>query len=118
MGHRLFFSEVQSAAEVTAYLNVAARTAHLREVFNRGIGFALDLLGVAARAFNEAYGAALFVSKHCRKHMHRFDELVVVRQGNRLRLRERLLEFGREFILSHVSEFPSVESLKRTRTDV
>jgi hypothetical protein len=44
---------------------------------------------------------AIALTQHCEQNMHRLDVLIVVADGDRLRVGECFLEFRRQFVESH-----------------
>jgi hypothetical protein len=99
---------LQQLDQVTAGLHrlVAARPmAHLRQVAGGGVHGRGQRGGVGAGAVEQRLGA-IGLLQHGRQHMGRLDVGVVARNGQALRVAQRLHEGRGEFVLSHVKEPP------------
>src|SRR5690606_1666890 len=96
----LFVGARQYGLQLAADLDVAVGALHLRQGADRRVDVGNDAVDRHAGARQQAARAAVVVRKQGGQDVHRFDIGVVVTDGQALRIRDRLLELGREFVES------------------
>ena len=93
--------DVEQLVEIVAEQHLAGRSFHLRRPIERGREFRAQLGDIGARLLEQwTRGAALLVEQR-RHQVHRLDVLIVATDGERLGIRQRRLEFGRQLVHSH-----------------
>ena len=112
--HRLLFREVENVPEFTRNLNVAVRARDARHRAKTLFNAPFELSDVHAGALEKTAACVLGILQQSGQEVNGFEHLMVVRQGDGLRVAERLLKFRGQFVLTH--EFLS--SFRRTVDDV
>ena len=100
---RVFVGEIKEFRQVIGDVHLAAAAfhrghavQHLADLGAQGIGVHVGLGEQRTR------GATILIQQR-RQHVHRLDELVIAPDGQALRLGQRHLEFGGEFVHAHAS---------------
>lgn len=98
---RFLVGLVQQTGEFAADLHVAVGALHLRQPRD-GIGERrLQRLYVHAGTREQRARRTVLLRDERRQNVNRFDVLIVVADGQALRIRQRFLEFSGEFVDSH-----------------
>jgi len=98
---RLLVRLVQQACEVAADLHVAVRPPHLRQTRDRVVQRRLQRLDVDAGARQQRTRRAVLLRDEGREEVNGLDVLIVMADGEALRIGQRFLEFSGEFVDSH-----------------
>ena len=98
---RLLVGEVEQVAEIARNADLAALALDLGQALDRLAERLLQLGDRDARAREQRRGAAVLLVEHRRQQVLRLDEAVVVAERQALRVGERLLELGRQFVETH-----------------
>ncbi len=98
---RELVADVQQPTEVARDVQLARRALDLRELIQRLAQSRAQQIHVRARLQQQGpHGTALLVQQR-RHQVHRLDELVTASDGERLRVGERHLELGGQFVHAH-----------------
>ncbi len=99
---RLLVGSVQQRIQFAAYLHLAVAALHLRQAFDQAIKRLRQRYDVDASSLQQRPGASVALPQHRQQHVRRIDVLVVMADRNRLRIRQRFLEFCGQFVEAHV----------------
>ena len=73
----------------------------LRQAIERIAELRAQQIQIDAGLGQDADDAAAPLLEHRRQHVHGLDELMIAADGERLRIGQRLLELGRQFVHAH-----------------
>ena len=100
--------EIEETVEITRNRDFAAFGFDLGQPIDRSLERGLQFGHLDAGARQQRGRAAVLLRQQSREQMLRLDEAVVVAQCQALRIREGLLEFGREFVKTHCKYSPRI----------
>ena len=98
---RFLVGGVQDSREVAADLHLAIAALHLGLALDGAVERAGERRHVDSRALQQRLGPGVVLPEHREQHVHGLDVLVVVADGDGLRVLQRFLELGRELVESH-----------------
>ena len=98
---RYLVGQVEQIAELARNADLAALAFDLGQAVDRLFGRGLQRRHVDAGAREQRTGAAVLLVQQAREQVLRLDKAVVVGQRQALRVGERLLELGGEFVETH-----------------
>ncbi|OTP65614.1 hypothetical protein PAMC26510_37600 [Caballeronia sordidicola] len=98
---RFFIRAVQQAGKVAADLDVAVRALDLRQTRHRVFQRGFQRLNLNARLREQRARRTVLLRNQRSKQMNRFDVLIVVADGETLRVGQCFLKLGRELVDSH-----------------
>src|SRR5204863_5254165 len=98
---RFLVGDVQEVAEVAREVHFARRALDLRHTADRLLQALLQRRGIAARLRDQRRSEPILLREQRSEQVLRLDLLVVLPERKALRLGERFLQLGGEFVVSH-----------------